>query len=55
MSNTYLKPNEIEMLKEKFVSEFCQERGWKKASLTQEQLLEIMSQPGYKNPGLIKS
>ncbi len=54
-ANNYLKPEELEMLKEKFISEFCKERGWKKTALTQEQLLEIMSQSGYKNPGMIKS
>jgi predicted HicB family RNase H-like nuclease len=36
------------LLKEKFISKFCKERGWNPKELTTGQMLFIISQPDYK-------
>lgn len=37
------------LLKEKFISNFCKERGWNPKELTTGQMLFIISQPEYKS------
>ena len=51
----FLSKEELNMLREKFISEYARKKGWDKTQLTPEQLLEIVQQKGYSNPGLIKS
>ena len=46
---------EEQVLREKFVSDYCNQKGWDKNSLTSTQLLEISSHPSYKNPLMLKS
>ena len=43
------------ILREKFVSDYARKKGWDKSNLTPTQMLEIVQQKGYKNPGLILS
>jgi len=50
-----LNPDDQKMLKEKFISEYARKKGWDKSSLSPDQMLEIVQQPGYKNPGMIYS
>jgi hypothetical protein len=40
-------------LREKFISEYVRKKGWDKSNLSPNQMLEIVEQTGYKNPGLI--
>lgn len=50
-----LPKEDITILREKFISEYTRKKGWDKNNLTPNQLLEIIEQKGYSNPGLIKS
>lgn len=52
-STNGLAPEELSMLREKFISEYVRKKGWDKSNLTPNQMLEIVEQTGYKNPGLI--
>jgi len=54
-STNNLAKEDLSMLREKFISEYARKKGWDKTQLTPEQLLEIVQQKGYSNPGLIKS
>lgn len=36
--------------RDKFVKEYCTEKGWNFNSLTYEQVLEIRRQPGWRDP-----
>ena len=54
-STNNLSTDDVNMLREKFISEYARKKGWDKNQLTPEQLLEIVQQKGYSNPGLIKS
>ncbi len=51
--STGLSEQELNLLREKFISEYSQKKGWVRESLTTEQLLEIKEQKGYKTPGMI--
>ena len=51
--STGLSHAEIEMLREQFVSQYANNKGWDRTKLTTEQLIEIKDQKGYKTPGLI--
>ena len=53
--NARLSKDDETMLREKFVSEYARKKGWDKESLTPTQMLEIVQQSGYKNPGMILS
>ena len=53
--NDRLSKDDENMLREKFVSEYTRKKGWDKESLTPTQMLEIVQQSGYKNPGMILS
>ena len=41
--------------KQKFIKEYSTEKGWDVDNLTTEQLKEIKSQQGYKNPDMMCS
>lgn len=58
MSNDLLKssnldPKDLNLLREKFISEYSQKKGWNKDQLSPNQMFEIISQKEYKNPGLL--
>jgi hypothetical protein len=60
--NQYLLKNEVKLakqdetfLREKFISEYAKGKGWDKNNLNPTQMLEIVQQSGYKNPGLLLS
>jgi hypothetical protein len=48
-----LSLEEEQMLREKFIGEYSKKKGWNSKELTSTQMLEIVSQKEYKNPGLI--
>lgn len=48
-----LDKQEITLLKERFITKYCKERGWNPDNLTTEQYLEISQKREFKNPGLI--
>jgi hypothetical protein len=48
-----LSLEEEQMLREKFISEYSKKKGWNNKELTSTQMLEIVSQREYKNPGII--
>lgn len=50
-----LSKDDLTMLREKFINEYSRKKGWDKNHLTPEQLLEIVQQKGFSNPGIIKS
>lgn len=54
-STQNISKDDLTILREKFISEYARKKGWDKNNLTPNQLLEIVEQRGYKNPGLIKS
>jgi len=54
-STNNLSKDDMTMLREKFISEYARKKGWDKNNLTPNQLLEIVEQKAYKNPGIIKS
>jgi hypothetical protein len=52
-SESGLNKEEISLLRERFITKYCKEKGWDQQTLTTEQLLEISQNREYKNPGLI--
>ena len=48
MTNKTTK-EKVRISKEKFISDFCKERGWNPKELTTGQMLFIVSQPEYRN------
>jgi hypothetical protein len=54
-STNNLSTDDVNMLREKFISEYARKKGWDKTNLSPNQLLEIVEQKGYKNPGIILS
>ena len=54
-STQNISKDDLTILREKFINEYSRKKGWDKNSLTPNQLLEIVEQKEYKNPGLIKS
>ncbi len=48
-----LSDQELNMLREKFIIDYVEKRGWERQKLTTEQLIEIKEQKGYKTPGII--
>jgi hypothetical protein len=60
--NQYLIKNEVKLskqdethLREKFLIDYAKGKGWDSNNLTPTQMLEIVQQNGYKNPGLLLS
>jgi hypothetical protein len=54
-SNSKLTKEDENFLREKFVIDYSRKKGWDKNNLSPTQMLEIVQQSGYKNPGLILS
>ena len=54
-STNNLSTDDVNMLREKFISEYARKKGWDKSNLSPNQLLEIVEQKGYKSPGIILS
>ena len=50
-----LTKEDMNLLREKFISEYARKKGWNKEKLSPDQMLEIVEQNGYKNPGLVLS
>ena len=53
--NSKLSKEDENMMREKFVNDYARKKGWDKGNLTPTQMLEIVQQGGYKNPGMILS
>ncbi len=53
LKNSPLTNEESTILREKFLSEYSKAKGWNPKDLTSIQMLEIVNQKEYKNPGLI--
>lgn len=59
MSNDLIKGNggfnqeEMTLLRERFLNEYSRKKGWDKDKLSPSQMLEIVNQKEYKNPGLL--
>ena len=45
--------DEVKLLREKFISTYCKEKGWDLKNLSSNQMLEVVTHKDYKNPGLI--
>jgi hypothetical protein len=54
-STNNLSTDDVNMLREKFISEYARKKGWDKSNLSPNQMLEIVEQKGYKSPGIILS
>lgn len=54
-SSTNLSKEELNLLREKFVIEYSKKKGWDKNNLSTTQMMEIVEQRQYKNPGLLFS
>ena len=50
----YVSPETEKVLlaRDAFIDKYCAEKGWTKATLTMQQILEIRAQDGWKNPKL---
>jgi hypothetical protein len=53
--STKLSKQDETFLREKFIIDYAKKKGWDKDQLSPTQMLEIVQQSGYKNPGLILS
>jgi hypothetical protein len=53
IKNETIPAEEMNLLREKFINEYSRKRGWNSKELTSTQMLEIVSQAGYKSPGII--
>jgi hypothetical protein len=53
--NAKLSKEDENILREKFVSDYCRKKGWDKENLSPTQMLEMVQESGYKNPGMILS
>lgn len=54
-STNNLSNEELILLREKFIVTYSRKKGWDEKKLSPDQLLEIVQNPSYKNPGLILS
>jgi hypothetical protein len=54
-SKTNLTKSDENFLREKFITDYSKNKGWDKNNLTPTQMLEIVQQNGYKNPGMLLS
>jgi hypothetical protein len=55
MLNSKTEIGDLQSLREKFLHEYARKKGWNPSNLSPNQMLEIVEQNGYKNPGLILS
>jgi hypothetical protein len=54
ISNQFsLTTEEVNLLREQFIDKYSKEKGWDKKNLSSNQMLEIVTNKEYKNPGLI--
>ena len=53
IKNETIPSDEMNLLREKFINDYSRKRGWNSKELTSTQMLEIVSQPEYKSPGII--
>ena len=51
----FIPGEELNSLREKFIQEYSKKKGWDEKNLSSVQMLEIVSQSEYKNPGMIRS
>lgn len=54
-STNNLSKEDMNLMREKFISEYARKKGWNKENLSPSQMLEIVEQQQYKNPGLLFS
>jgi hypothetical protein len=54
-SSNNLSKEDLNLLREKFVGDYAKKKGWNKNSLSSTQMLEIVEQKEYKNPGILLS
>ena len=54
-STNNVNKNDLNLLREKFIENYSSKKGWDKSNLSPNQLLEIVEQKGYKNPGILYS
>ena len=54
-STTNISKEELNLLREKFVVEYSKKKGWDKNKLSTNQMMEIVDQKQYRNPGIILS
>jgi len=55
IKNNKISQEDHNMLRERFITEYSRKKGWDSSNLSPTQMLEIVQQSGYKNPGLIHS
>jgi hypothetical protein len=53
IKNQTISTEEVNLLREKFITEYSKKRGWNSKELTSTQMLEITSQKEFKTPGMI--
>jgi hypothetical protein len=53
IKNQTISTEEVNLLREKFITEYSKKRGWNPKELTSTQMLEITSQKEFKTPGMI--
>ncbi len=53
MTQVKLTKEEISLLKEKFINQYCKTKGWNPKELSTNQMLRIIAQDGYKNPKIV--
>jgi len=53
--NAKLSKEDENVLREKFVLDYCRKKGWDKENLSPTQMLEMVQESGYKNSGMILS
>jgi hypothetical protein len=51
--NSALTQEDTTLLREKFIVEYSNNKGWNHKELTAQQMLEIVNQKEYKTPGII--
>ena len=52
-NNNGLSEQDIILLRERFISEYSKKKGWNPKELSTTQMMEILSDKGYKSVGLI--
>lgn len=55
IKNKQLPEEDLNFLREKFVSDYSRKKGWDLNNLSTTQMLEIVDQKEYKSPGLMLS
>jgi len=55
IKNDKLSQEDQTLLRERFINDYSRKKGWDSNNLSPTQMLEIVQQGGYKNPGLILS